>query len=265
MATVVFFPEGAYGPTNNCVGIGAGAARARPPGRVHRRGVVRRHPRGAGVRGAAHAARAAARGRGGARPVLEGLHPRHGARLPQADDRAARRVHRARPGEALIDGARYVDAAARARSSASSSRTSSSRTTSSASRRSRRAAGRGSRIVSCNPLEIKDPASRRSSPATRPTTASAGTSSAPRTTARTASSGPSSTRSAARRGAPAAARASSSSTSRPYLNLYVYPDEADYAARGRSAPTWHRLDSCVRAADATASCPTALRERRRAR
>ena len=40
--TVVFFPEGAYGPTNNCVGIGEQLLAPRPPGRVHHRGVVRR-------------------------------------------------------------------------------------------------------------------------------------------------------------------------------------------------------------------------------
>ena len=42
LSTVVFFPEGAFGPTNNCVGIGQRAARARRPGRLRRRGVVRR-------------------------------------------------------------------------------------------------------------------------------------------------------------------------------------------------------------------------------
>ena len=50
---------------------------------------------------------AAAGGRGGARAVLEGLHPRHRARLPQADDRAARDF--IEPiWRALWDGSRYV-------------------------------------------------------------------------------------------------------------------------------------------------------------
>ena len=71
------------------------AARARAPRRLHRRGVVRGHARGAGLRGAPDAPRPAAGAGGGARAVLDGLHPRHGAGLPQADDRAARRVHRA--------------------------------------------------------------------------------------------------------------------------------------------------------------------------
>jgi MGT family glycosyltransferase len=32
----------------------------------------------------------------------------------------------------------------------------------------------------------------------------------------------------------------------PGLNLYLYPAEADYSRSRRLAPTWHRLDSCVR-------------------
>ena len=32
----------------------------------------------------------------------------------------------------------------------------------------------------------------------------------------------------------------------PYLNLYLYPEEADYARSRPLGPMWHRLDSCVR-------------------
>jgi len=32
----------------------------------------------------------------------------------------------------------------------------------------------------------------------------------------------------------------------PFLNLYLYPTEADYERSQPLAPTWHRLDSCVR-------------------
>ena len=45
----------------------------------------------------------------------------------------------------------------------------------------------------------------------------------------------------------------------PWLNLYVYPDAADYARERRLAPTWHRLDSCVRATDGTWELPDRLR------
>ena len=36
----------------------------------------------------------------------------------------------------------------------------------------------------------------------------------------------------------------------PYLNLYSYPAEADYERAQPLGPTWHRLDSTVRAAEA---------------
>ena len=92
--TIVFFPEGAYGPTNNCAGIG-NVLRARGhrvvfiveesfAGNLEAKGFEERLMR----------LGPAARGAGGPRPVLDRLHPRHGARLPQADDRAAGRVHR---------------------------------------------------------------------------------------------------------------------------------------------------------------------------
>ena len=47
----------------------------------------------------------------------------------------------------------------------------------------------------------------------------------------------------------------------PYLNLYSYPLEADYARRGALGPTWHRLDSTVRAPEASWELPGHLAER----
>jgi UDP:flavonoid glycosyltransferase YjiC (YdhE family) len=44
----------------------------------------------------------------------------------------------------------------------------------------------------------------------------------------------------------------------PYLNLYVYPAEVDYRRASALAPTWHRLDSCVRATDAAFESPGSL-------
>jgi len=35
----------------------------------------------------------------------------------------------------------------------------------------------------------------------------------------------------------------------PFLNLYVYPDEADYDRTRPLGPTWRRLDACVRTSD----------------
>ncbi len=47
----------------------------------------------------------------------------------------------------------------------------------------------------------------------------------------------------------------------PYLNLYSYPAEADYERTVALGPTWHRLDSTVRAADATWVLPAHVAER----
>ncbi len=47
----------------------------------------------------------------------------------------------------------------------------------------------------------------------------------------------------------------------PYLNLYSYPAEADYERSRPLVPTWHRMDSTVRAADTTWELPHDLRER----
>ena len=46
----------------------------------------------------------------------------------------------------------------------------------------------------------------------------------------------------------------------PYLNLYSFPAEADYVRERPLDPTWHRLDSTVRAADTTWELPDHLRE-----
>jgi MGT family glycosyltransferase len=45
----------------------------------------------------------------------------------------------------------------------------------------------------------------------------------------------------------------------PHLNLYVYPAEADYSRSRPLDPTWHRLESCVRSSDAAFEVPANLR------
>ena len=47
----------------------------------------------------------------------------------------------------------------------------------------------------------------------------------------------------------------------PFLNLYSYPAEADYARDRPLGPTWHRLDSTVRAPEARWQLPDHLAER----
>ena len=45
----------------------------------------------------------------------------------------------------------------------------------------------------------------------------------------------------------------------PYLNLYVYPAEADYSRRQPLDRSWHRVESCVRASEASFEIPEQLR------
>ncbi|MES1239801.1 MAG: glycosyl transferase, partial [Chloroflexota bacterium] len=47
----------------------------------------------------------------------------------------------------------------------------------------------------------------------------------------------------------------------PYLNAYCYPAEADYQRSAPLGPTWHQLDSTVRAADTTWALPDHLAQR----
>ena len=47
----------------------------------------------------------------------------------------------------------------------------------------------------------------------------------------------------------------------PWLNLYLYPEEADYARERPLGPTWHRLDTCVRGTDADWAEPEGFGER----
>jgi MGT family glycosyltransferase len=46
----------------------------------------------------------------------------------------------------------------------------------------------------------------------------------------------------------------------PWLNLYLYPAEVDYERERRLSPTWQRLDSSVRATDASWELPAHLRD-----
>jgi len=47
----------------------------------------------------------------------------------------------------------------------------------------------------------------------------------------------------------------------PWLNLYLYPNEVDYPRSMRLAPNWHNLESSVRTTDADWSIPPELAER----
>jgi MGT family glycosyltransferase len=47
----------------------------------------------------------------------------------------------------------------------------------------------------------------------------------------------------------------------PFLNIYSYPAEADYERSASLGPTWHQLDSTIRAADTTWQLPDELASR----
>ena len=89
------------------------------------------------------------------------------------------------------------------------------------------------RIVSCNPAEIKDPDVPPTFSGYPAADRPAGTSTATSTGARTRTCTRRSTRSAATAARPALPDLEFMHTS-PYLNLYLYPDEVDYA-RARAA------------------------------
>ena len=108
--TVVFFPEGAFGPDEQlrrdratCCGSAAQrvvfVVEESFAGTLEAQGFEER----------ADAAQAAARGRGGARPVLEGLRPRHGARCSASRRSSSSETFILPVWQELVDGARYVD------------------------------------------------------------------------------------------------------------------------------------------------------------
>ena len=161
MTTFLFMPESAYGPTNNCIGIGNGATPARPPGRVRRRGVVGGQARAARLRRGPRRPRPADQTRD--RPMGEAdagqfwndFINETAPGVPQADDRAARVVHAA--DVAGADRRRQVLRAAAARDRRPP-----------ATRRDHRgqrqlfpglvtAGAPFVRIMSCNPLEMRGP------------------------------------------------------------------------------------------------------------
>ena len=105
------------------------------------------------------------------------------------------------------------------------------------------------RIVSCNPLELKDPALPpvfSGYPHRRPGRLGRVPRALPRA-ARTRCSA-TSRRSARSAAAPPLPELEFVHES-PWLNLYLYPAEADYERSRPLGERWHRLDSCVRSVD----------------
>ena len=109
------------------------------------------------------------------------------------------------------------------------------------------------RVVSCNPLELKDadiPPVFSGYPASDRTGWDEFRAEYRRVTAELTASSRRSATSAAR-GAPRSEFIDESD----WLNLYLYPAEVDYVRGTPLGPTWHRLDTCVRRSDALAELP----------
>ena len=252
MATVVFFPEGAFGPTNNCVGIGqvlrdrghrvvfvieesfAGSLEAQGfEERLMRLGPPAEVEEEPGqfwkdfIRETAPVFR---------KPTIEQL-----SEFIEPTWRA------------LCDGARYVDD--RLREIFDEIEPDVIVEDNVVCFPAIHASGRPwARIVSCNPLEVKDPdippvysgypAGDRTgwdefrAEYTRAIADLHGEFSA----------------FAVERGAPALSEAEFIHES-AWLNMTLYPREADYARGTPLGPTWHALDTCVRRSDAEASLP----------
>lgn len=257
-STIVFFPEGAYGPTNNCVGIGqvlqrrghrvvfvieesfAGTLEAQGfEERLMRLGPPPEHEEAAGqfwkdfIRETAPVFR---------QPTIEQLEgfiaPTFlalcdGARY--VDDRLLEIFDELRPDLVVEDNVVCFPAI-------------------------HASGGRWARIVSCNPLELKDdaiaPVFSGYADADR-TGWDAFRAEYERATADVHGAFSEFCRS---RGAPALPQGEFIHES-DTLNLYVYPPEVDYARSRDLAPTWHRLESCVRQSQETFELPESLVQR----
>jgi MGT family glycosyltransferase len=253
--TVVFFPEGAFGPTNNCVGIGdvlrsrghrvvfiveesfAGTLEARGfEERLMRLGPPPEEPEEPGqfwkdfIRETAPVFR-----RSTFEQLGQFMAPTWQALIDGAkhvDDRLREIIDELEPDAIIEDNVCAVPAIP--------------------------ASGRPwVRIVSCNPLELKDPAlppPYSGLPAADPSRWEAFRDEYRRTTGdiqRDFSAF------CEERGAPPLA-ADEFIHASPFLNLYLYPEEADYPRSAPLDPTWHRLESCVRTSDAAWEPPATL-------
>ncbi|HEX9096146.1 MAG TPA: nucleotide disphospho-sugar-binding domain-containing protein [Candidatus Dormibacteraeota bacterium] len=113
------------------------------------------------------------------------------------------------------------------------------------------------RIVSCNPLEIADPALP---PALSGLSTSESSQWKPFRRAYAASHADlhrDFSRFAIEQGCPALPAGEFMYES-PFLNLYTYPAELDYSRSRPLSPTWHRLESCVRTTDGPFQLPPSL-------
>ena len=248
MATIAFFPEGAYGPTNNCVGIGDVLRR-----RGHRVVFIVEES----FAGTLEAQGFEERLMRLTPPPLEEEVPgqfwkdfiRDTApvfRQPTIEQLAG---FIAPTFQALVDGAKYVDD--RLREIIGELEPDVIVEDNVVGFAALPACGRPwARIVSCNPTEIRDPTSRRCSPATRSPIGRGGTRTGTRIATRTPSCTRTSTPSVEERGAPPLPELEFMFDEPVAEHLPSIPTRSTTRARGRCRGTWHNLQASVRATDA---------------
>lgn len=258
--TIVLFPEGAYGPTNNCVGIGQ---------------VLQRHGhRVVFIVEESFAGRLEAQGfeerlmRLGPPPETEEIPGQFWIDFIRDTSPIFRRPTIEQLGEfmqptwqALIDGSKYVDE--RLREIIDELRPDLLVEDNVVCFPALPASGRPwVRIVSCNPAELKDPAVPPLSsgyPAADRSAWPAFLDEVERTHRPMWGDFDSFVRDRGAAGLGWTEMGPEFIHESPWLNLYSYPIEADYARRRPLGPTWHRLDSTVRETAETWEAPEHLR------
>ncbi len=256
-ATVVFFPEGAYGPTNNCVGIGQVLRE-----RGHRVVFVVEESFAGGLEAQGFEERLM---RLGPSPEVEEEPGQFWKdfiretspvfRKPTIDQLSGFIEPTWR---ALCDGSRYVDD--RLREIFDEVRPDAIVEDNVVCFPAIQYSGRPwARIVSCNPLELKDediPPVFSGYPAADRTGWDEFRAEYRRVTAELHDEF---SAFCEERGAGALSEAEFIHQS-DWLNLYLYPEEVDYVRGTPLGPTWHRLGTCVRRSDAKAELPDHVAE-----
>jgi MGT family glycosyltransferase len=260
--TIVFFPEGAHGPTNNCVGIGNVLRE-----RGHRVVFIVEESFAGTLETKGFEERLMRLGPPPAEPEVPGQFwidfIRDTAPVFRKPTLEQLGEFIAPTFQALIDGAKFVDG--RLREIVDELAPDAIVEDNVVAFPALAASGRPwARIASCNPAEIKDPAIPPFSSgytAADPSAWPAFLDEARRTHTEMWADFDAFCRD---RGAPGLTYGPNGPdfiAESPYLNLYLYPAEADYQRERPLAPTWHRLDSCVRATDIAWSVPPELAER----
>jgi len=260
--TIVFFPEGAYGPTNNCVGIG-NVLRARG----HRVVFIVEESFAGSLEAKGFEERLMRLGPPSAEPEVPGQFwidfirdTSPVFRKPTIEQLEA---FIAPTFQALIDGARYVHP--RLQEIIDELHPDAIVEDNVVSFPTIMATGRPwVRLLSCNPAEVKDPLVAPFSsgyPAADRSAWHAFLDEVRRTHGEMWSDFDAFCRDTGAGGLAWGPNGPDFMHESPYLNIYSYPREADYARAEALGPTWHQLDSTVRAADTTWTLPEPLASR----